>query len=190
MYLALSSLTPAVASEWLAGAWYRYCGTVFTIVLFEIPIEDSFLAEITMHFPIRTLTPPMRLQPPFLQFPLAGQAADAVMQTPQRSVLPPHREVAVFAGTFHQRESAVYVDMVLHFAPLDLGLAALITLRTLHDQLVNNIDQNLTRRGPRTELGGRAAGRTVSSRAMRRVCTIRIPSLSDTIPAEAVIAFR
>ena len=80
--------------------------------------------------------------------------------------------------------------MILHFAPLDLGLATLITLGTLHNQLVNNIDQNLTRRGPRTELGGCSAGGTVSSRAMRRVCTICIPRLSYTIPTEAVVAFR
>lgn len=112
----------------------------------EVAIKDWLAAEVAGDLSVRALTMPVCLQEGLLHTLVTVEAAHTVMETALLAISTADRFLTVRACTFYHRITAVEVDVILNFAPLDLGFAAFFLLWTLDNQLIQNIDYDLTGR--------------------------------------------
>lgn len=157
-------------------------------VLRQVAVVDFFFAQIARYLAIRTLSLPMGFQGTLLHLLTACHAADGKVQTALLGVFPPHRQLASILGAFDHGVSTVYGDVVLHFSTLDFHGAALVSLGAFDEQIINDVNQDLARCRPRSELGWRPACRAVAFRSERIIRGHQRPCLSDAVSTEVVIA--
>lgn len=154
----------------------------------ELAIVNRIFARFTGHHSIRAFTLPVRFQIALLHLLTASQATHTKVKASSGGFIPPDGQRTSRGQAFDQDKPTVNGHVVLHLATLDIRAAALVRFRTLHKQVIQDIDQNLTCGRSRAKLGGCAAGGTISTGTERTVGTGVSPRLANAVAAEAMIA--
>lgn len=146
MNLGLSSIAAHGTTNGSTWTWNVDGRAEIEVVFGEVTVVNLGLAALADDFPIRALPLPVRFQMALLHLLATGQAADSEVKAALGGVFASDGHFASFCAALDQRVAAVYGEMILHFAALDLSFAAIIALGALHDEIVQDVGQDFASR--------------------------------------------